>query len=254
MLGPLNVLSRAVMKALRVARRSVVWPAINAARKRRLPRLGVKAHLGCGEDRLPGYLNIDCRYTPAVDVALDLNKLVLPSGSCERVYSHAFFVHLYRDRRLAHLIGVRRALSAEGTVLYIGLPYFRNVALYYLAGGSGVTRPKFDLFEVYRYTHGSPEQAHGWWIAQLHKSLFDEHEIAGLLNAAGFGSFAVFCYAYPGEPTDLRVTMGFFAMPASRRAGHGGVEEQCREALAEHPTRVIEDSLQFLQCWPTSPQ
>jgi hypothetical protein len=64
---------------------------------------------------------------------------------------------------------------------------------------------------VYRYTHGVPEHARGWWLGQLHKSLFDEAEMTSLLERAGFASHIVFCYGYPGDDHELPVTMGFYA-------------------------------------------
>ena len=57
----------------------------------------------------------------------------------------------------------------------------------------------FDLYNVYRYTHGAPEGQESWWLGQLHKSLFDASEVATLLSASGFAQYAIFCYAYPGD-------------------------------------------------------
>lgn len=91
------------------------------------------------------------------------------------------------------------------------MPYFRNVARFYLEKAPGTLGPVFDLYNVYRYTHGDPEHRQAWWLGQLHKSLFDEDELAGLLREAGFGSFVMFCYGYPGDDHELPVTMGFYA-------------------------------------------
>ena len=60
----------------------------------------------------------------------------------------------------------------------------------------------------------------GWWLGQLHKSLFDEQELGGLLREAGFASFTMFAYGYPGDAVEIPVTMGFYAsraqVPADR--------------------------------------
>src|SRR5205823_2953451 len=108
----------------------------------------------------------------------------------------------------------------DGVCCYMGLPYFRNVAKFYLEGAAGTLGARFDLYNVYRYTHGDPEHQPGWWLGQVHKSLFDEEELRGLLREAGFRTFVMFCYGYPGDDTELPVTMGFYAMksvvPADR--------------------------------------
>jgi len=193
--------------------RRITEPARRAALRR---RTGLKLHLGCGDDRLEGFTNIDYRPTRATDVVMNLDAPRFAPGSIALAFSNAFFEHLYRASRATHLRAIRDALQPDGVCCYIGIPYFRNVARFYLDQAPGTAGDRFDLFNVYRYTHGAPEQADGWWIGQLHKSLFDEEELAGLLRGAGFESYVLFCYGYPGDAHELPVTMGFFAT----RAGH----------------------------------
>jgi len=171
----------------------------------------VRVHLGCGGDRLPDFVNIDYRRTPATDVTMDLNVPRLGPSTVALAFSNAFFEHLYRPQRLPHLQRIREALEPGGACCYIGVPYFRNVAKFYLEKAPGTLGPVFDLYNVYRYTHGDPEHQQAWWLGQLHKSLFDEDELAELLREAGFESFVMFCYGYPGDDHELPVTMGFYA-------------------------------------------
>ncbi len=142
---------------------------------------------------------------------MDLNLPRLAAGSVALAFSNAFFEHLYRDNRLPHLRRLRASLQPDGVCCYIGLPYFRNIAKLYVERGPGTAGPVFDLYNVYRYTHGDPEHQPDWWIGQLHKSLFDEDELGGLLRDAGFGSIVMFCYGYPGDANEVAVTMGFYA-------------------------------------------
>ena len=171
----------------------------------------LRVHLGCGDDRLPGFVNIDARPTDAVDVAMDLSLPPLADGSVSLAFSNAFFEHLYRSEREPHLRRIRRALATDGVCCYMGIPYFRNIARLYVERGAGTAGPVFDLFNVYRYTHGNPEGQQAWWLGQLHKSLFDEEEVAALLAQSGFGGYVMFCYAYPGDVNEVPVTMGFYA-------------------------------------------
>jgi predicted SAM-dependent methyltransferase len=189
---------------------------INARRVSDLQkRRSLRLHLGCGGDRLPDCINIDYRPTPATDVTMDLNVPRLAPSSVALAFSNAFFEHLYRPQRLAHLRRIRESLEADGVCCYIGVPYFRNIAKFYLEKAPGTLGPVFDLYNVYRYTHGDPEHQQAWWLGQLHKSLFDEEELSALLADAGFQSFVMFCYGYPGDDHELPVTMGFYAARAA---------------------------------------
>src|SRR3954469_25955508 len=92
--------------------RKVIGPFVNARRRARLQRQrDLRLHLGCGDDKLTGFVNLDYRLTGAVDVALDLNLPPLAAESVALAYSHAFFEHLYRSSRLPHLRRIREALG-----------------------------------------------------------------------------------------------------------------------------------------------
>lgn len=171
----------------------------------------LRVHLGCGDDRLAGFLNIDYRPTPATDVVMDLNLPQFAPASVSLAFSNAFFEHIFRNSRLPHLQRIRDSLEERGACCYIGIPYFRNIARFYVERAPGTAGPVFDLYNVYRYTHGDPEQVPSWWIGQMHKSLFDEDELRLLLQNSGFSSYVVFCYAYPGDVNEMPVNMGFFS-------------------------------------------
>ena len=191
----------------------------------------LRVHLGCGDDRLPGYVNIDYRPTGAVDVAMDLSLPRFAEGSVAFAFSNAFFEHLYRPARGPHLKQIRRALAPNGACCYMGLPYFPNIARLYLERGPGTASAVFDLYNVYRYTHGDPEGQAAWWLGQLHKSLFDEDEIAALLAPSGFESYVMFCYGYPGDVNEVPVTMGFYATCES--LARDDLRQQCLSFLGQ---------------------
>lgn len=201
----------------------------------------IKYHLGCGDEHLDGYINVGIRSTEAADLVADLSHPVLESTDC--VFSNAFFEHLYRNERLSHLEAVRRALTREGLACYIGLPDFRAVAELYLRGGPGVVGPRFDLFNAYRYTHGDPETVNpSGWLEQLHKGLLDADEVTALLSDAGFKSYAVFSYVYPGE--SVAVSLGFCATRIS--CPDEDLRRRCRAFLAPFEGRFLEvESIRF---------
>jgi predicted SAM-dependent methyltransferase len=198
----------------------------------------MRFHMGCGEQRIDGYVGVDIRKTGAADLTADLNDPKLPEGQLADVFfSHAFFEHLRRDARVTHLKALRAGLAPEGVVCYMGLPDFRRVAELYLAGGPGVVGPTFDLFHVYRYTHGDPEHRADWWEAQLHKSLFDVDEVGRLLRDAGFASYVAFRYVFPGESDELDLNLGFYATGAQR--SNDELEQECREYLSAFDGRFL---------------
>lgn len=216
---------------LRLYRRAVsalAW-RIKAGRLSRSPG-GLRLHLGCGDQRLPGMLNCEYRATRAADVIMDCRDLGrFGDNSASLIFSHAFFEHLYRKQQLILLKDCRRVLGRKGVVLFLGLPDFKTIARAYLSRLPG--RPgrggHFDLFEVYRYTHGDPEMAPSHWLQQLHKSLFDREAVRDMLLAAGFVHWAIFNYTYPNEKIPLN--LGFAAWksepedrPAELRALLGG--------------------------------
>jgi len=235
---------RRPLARLRARSRRACWPLINSVRIRRLEgRSPLKLHLGCGEARIPGFVNVDVRLTSAVDVTLDLNRFDVFDANVDVLFGNAFFEHLYRDRRLVHLRGAYRALRPGGVLCYLGLPNFPVIARTYLDGGPGTMGPRFDLYHVYRYTHGDPEQAQEWYLEQLHKSLFDEAEVEALLRESGFESFTVFEYAYPGDAHPVPVNLGFFVV---KREGEDDLATRCRAFLVEFPERVLMETLRFL--------
>jgi predicted SAM-dependent methyltransferase len=200
----------------------------------------MRYHMGCGEVALDGYVNVDIRDTPASDLVLDLNEPRLDSGqAAECFFSHAFFEHLRRDSRVPHLRALRESLSPGGFVCYTGLPDFQRIAELYLQRGPGVVGPVFDLHNVYRYTHGDPEQSpEEGWEPQLHKSLFDVDEVGRLLRDAGYPSYVVFRYVFPGEHPELDLSLGFYATREQRSTDE--LQAACRAFLGGFDGRFLQ--------------
>ena len=202
-------------------------------------------HLGCGHQALDGFINVDIQPSEATDLVLDLNTLAdLPGQRADGFFSHAFFEHLYRDSRVAHLRAARELLRPEGFVCYIGLPDFRRIAEMYLSRAPGIEGPIFDLHNVYRLTHGHPEMGGTDWLAQLHKSLFDVDEIDRLLRDAGFPSYVIFRYVFPGDPPGADLTLGLYATPV--RGSVSDLQHAARRFLLQFDGRFITvDTLNF---------
>lgn len=207
--GRLAMLTRRLMAARRSSRPS------GSSHPRGRDRL----HLGCADVRLEGFLNADVRATAATDLVLDCSDLDgLAAHSFSLIYSNAFLEHLYIDERERCLRGVHRVLKVDGVAVFTGIPDFEQVARAYLGAEAvnstepGSTPERFDLYQVYRYTHGAPEQV-PWRFAQLHKSLFDKDTIEELLRKSGFRCFCIFRYGWGNERTPANC--GFVAYKGS---------------------------------------
>lgn len=195
-----------------------------------------KLHLGCGSIRLPGFINIDIKATPATDIVANCSSLdFFPRASVDAVYSHAFFEHLYCNERFLHLKRVSDLLKTNGVAVYLGIPDFQAVALAYLKKMPGITAKTFNLNEVYRYTHGDPEQVQSQhWLGQLHKTLFDADTLRQLLKSAGFGKGCIFVYNYRQEK--LALNLGFIA--AKNKLPCQPKEEAVRKFLMNYTDSV----------------
>lgn len=173
--------------------------------------------MGCGFKRMEDFINVDLKSSQATDILADCSELkIFPDQSVDLIFSNAFFEHLYYDERLNHLKNVYRVLQKNGVAVYLGIPDFEAIAKAYLKGEQGNVSPKFDLDEVYRYTHGQPEQVPTqYWREQLHKTLFDMKTLKVLLSTAGFKTVRIFRYRYQNDR--VPVALGFIAFKGKPR-------------------------------------
>lgn len=204
----------------------------------------LRLHFGCGSNPLKGYINVDYQFSKNIDLSEDLNNpKIFPKDSTKEIFSNAFFEHLYKSNRITHLLQCYTILNGKGTICYIGLPYFTEIAKLYLN-----REIDFNLYNVYRYTHGDPEtdgkDGDSSWLAQLHKSIFDEYEIKNLLKTAGFESYLIFKYCYPGEE-GYSVNIGFYAV---KGISINSIEDSCINYLRKFDKeKILIDTLEFLK-------
>ncbi len=80
----------------------------------------LRLHIGSGNVRLPGWLNVDVQRLPGVDLIADVRQ-GLPFENVEAVFSEHFLEHLALDDALRFLAEVHRML-ADGAWLRISTP------------------------------------------------------------------------------------------------------------------------------------
>jgi glycosyltransferase involved in cell wall biosynthesis/predicted SAM-dependent methyltransferase len=149
-----------------------------------VPGRPLRLHLGCGEVKLDGYVNVD--YPPtqhsvqsngAADLYADILDLHFPDASVDEIRLHHVFEHF--DRPTAHaLIGRWHQWLKPGGALHIETPDLR-ASLRIL---SSKRRPYRDHQVVLRHLFGSHEAAwavhwDGWYAEKYER----------VLGALGFG-------------------------------------------------------------------
>jgi hypothetical protein len=217
----------------------------------------MNVQVGAGSVQMPGFLNVDIRPGPAVDFVGHAGRLSgVENGSVQTLFSHAVYEHIYIGNQIAVLREWKRVIAPDGLIVCIGLPDFSVIARLYIERGPGVVGSRFDLLNVYRYTHGEPEHAvapiwQTWeptagrraappgYIPQLHKGIFDPPYVAALLREVGLCG-TIFNYSYPGE--SQRLNLGFVASASTIDPGL----EAVKSALTRVPNAgrfVTEDSI-----------
>lgn len=204
--------------------------------------------VGAGGVLIDGFKNVDIRDVPGVDIVADASNLkTIKDGEVEILFGHAVFEHFFLGHQLAALREWKRVIGSKGVLIMLGIPDFETIARLYLEGARGIVGERFDLHNVYRYSHGEPEHAtqpvwKEWratdgdapdgWIPQLHKTLFDASYLRDLLAECGLQG-VIFNYAYPGEVHPLN--MGFIATELPMGASNGTMLKSIRATLERIP-------------------
>lgn len=143
------------------------------------PGRRLRLHLGCGEKRLPGYLNLD--FPPsehtvqagrgAADVFADIVTLRFPAGSVDEIRLHHVFEHFDRPTALALLCNWHTWLKPGGK-LTLETPDFDTAARRALAAETSYAEQQIIL----RHIFGSHEAAwavhfDGWSEAKFRRTL-----------------------------------------------------------------------------------
>jgi predicted SAM-dependent methyltransferase len=79
-----------------------------------------RLHMGCGKERIDGWLNVDIQILPGVDLVADATR-GLGLRDLEAVYAEHFLEHLEVEDAISFLCDMHRALQADG-VLRLSTP------------------------------------------------------------------------------------------------------------------------------------
>ncbi|MEO6967206.1 MAG: methyltransferase domain-containing protein [Rhodanobacteraceae bacterium] len=153
---------------------------------------GLKLHIGCGDQHLPGWINIDRHPSP---LALNLLwGLPFADGSTDFIYLAHFLEHLWYPGEVDNFIGeLRRVLTPRGR-LRIVVPdigqaidaYVRNDLDWFAGrvpnwGGDIALTTRIEHFLA--YAGAGPHPA---WLLMSHKFGYDYETLSATLGRAGF--------------------------------------------------------------------
>lgn len=142
---------------------------------------GRKLHVGCGDDYLDGYINIDADPASRADLVIDVSQLALfPGASVDLIESYHFLEHLYFFDATWTLRQWFRLLKPGGTVV-IELPDL-DVCVRDL--GKHFSDTGYDLAMVGIY--GNPPQVKRGGGSLAHKWGWNFNALSDQLSKAGF--------------------------------------------------------------------
>jgi predicted SAM-dependent methyltransferase len=139
------------------------------------PAEPLRLHIGCGQQPIAGWINVDNQALPGVDRVLDVRE-GLPFSDAAFIYAEHFLEHLTLEEGLTFLQACRKALAEDG-ILRLSTPNLDWVFLtHYRCGNWPDDREALaDCMRMNRAFHG-------WG----HRFLYNRQTLTAAVLAAGF--------------------------------------------------------------------
>jgi SAM-dependent methyltransferase len=145
------------------------------------PHPGDYLHVGCGSERLPGFINVDRVRTPATDVVVDVRRILpFATASVRGIFHQHAFEHIDRSLGGRTLLRESARVLVPGGTLRVGVPDLAKYVDAYL---------RFD--RQFAQAVGIPDvraaaQILNHAFAHGHRFLYDFDAICLELGDAGF--------------------------------------------------------------------
>ena len=167
----------------------------------RMKKGDLKLHLCCGGKKYKDYINVDIVPLEGADVTMSIPQdlFLVPSDVASEILIENGFEHFYRYQQQDLLKECHRILKDKGRLVIKGIPDFDLIADAYINKKKGNVSATFDLYEVYRITHGDPMPANS--PHQLHKDIFTKDIFRELLVKHGFNIEDISEKVFRGENT-----------------------------------------------------
>lgn len=152
----------------------------------------VRLHLGCGEKRLRGYINVDSNGNP--DVYANCAALQYPSDSADEIMAIHLFEHFFPDEAL-DILKRWHSILKPGGKLILEMPDLQKVLEFFKAEEISLTHTMFAL-----YGRVSRKD-----LSEVHKWAWTFRTIEPLLKEAGYRQIAEKPAMYHYRDRDFRV-------------------------------------------------
>jgi predicted SAM-dependent methyltransferase len=139
----------------------------------------VRLNLGCGERPLEGYLNIDARPMPGIDVLADARKLPFEPNSVHEIFSSHLVEHFRRHQLCRTVLPYWRGLLRNGGQLRIVCPNW-DAMLQRLQSGT------MSLEDFHTVTFGSQD-----YECDSHFAMYTPETLSRILVESGFNSVQI---------------------------------------------------------------
>ena len=117
----------------------------------------LKLHLGCGNIRIEGFVNIDITYNPKVDMVDNVSHLRrFEENSVDLIYTSNTLEHLGRWEYMPAL-GRWYNLLKKGGILRVSVPNFEAVCEYYME-----TKNLKTIYSALYAGQDGPQNYHYW--------------------------------------------------------------------------------------------
>lgn len=143
-----------------------------------------KVHLGCGEKRLNGFLNVDARASAHTDLVCDFYELPFADNSVELFYMCHSLEHIPMHQTHLFIRKLFTMLKPSGKI-YISVPDFAVLSSLYLSG-------RVPLSSIVRAIHGGQE-----YPGNTHYMSYDQDILTNILLNSGYSGI------HPYRPEDF---------------------------------------------------
>ncbi len=137
----------------------------------------MKLNIGCGNNILKDYINIDIRKIDGVDLILDLEKQELPydNESVDEILAYDVLEHISHNKIWDVLNDMYRVLK-KGGILHIRVPDTDNIYL------KSLKYEGIERFKMLSYWLGGGQD----YPENTHKSFFTKDSLKAILEYYGF--------------------------------------------------------------------
>ncbi len=137
-------------------------------------KTALRLNLGCGHIPLDGFINVDRRELPGVDVVAEVNDLPSDVSGADEIFSAHMLEHFPQEQLRRELLPYWKSLLKKGGVIRAVVPDAEAMIREYTAG----KYPYDDMREV---LYGGQD-----YDGDFHFNMFTPEHMKGLLEEAGF--------------------------------------------------------------------